>query len=485
MAAKERDNLWVVQKYGGTSLGKLLKDITGNIIPDSLRHGRVAIVCSARSGTSKSKGTTSLLLEAVTLTSSPGVVSRKRLDEIIDIIRDEHLEALRNVLVGHDGQDRRTLGQGIETEIHDDCEQLRNFLHAAQTVGELSSRAQDRVIALGEKLACRIVVSSLTSNGIAAQVVLLENLVEQAYASSSQEPKIAYDKLGSRFFHPLSEEIGRRVDACHEKVPVIMGFFGMMPYSLLESVGRGYSDLCAAMCAVGIGARELQIWKEVDGIFTADPSQVPSARLLPTVTSEEAMELTYFGSEVIHPLTMEHMQSANIPIRLKNVSNPAGSGTIIYPSVSPSPSPQASTPTLQPVVGGNSGVMTPTSTFMISNGYYGESQGRRVPTAITAKHSIVVINVLSNHNIQSHGFLARLFTIMDQHNIVVDLITTSKKFISLAVGQAVDPKAFKRATEEIGHFGTVSITEDMSIISVVGHKMRNMVGVAGDTNASP
>ena len=74
-----------------------------------------------------------------------------------------------------------------------------------------------------------------------------------------------------------------------------------MPHSLLHSVGRGYSDFCAAMCAVGIGAREVQIWKEVDGIFTTDPSKVPSARLLATVTCEEAAELTYFGSEVCDP----------------------------------------------------------------------------------------------------------------------------------------------------------------------------------------
>ena len=71
-----------------------------------------------------------------------------------------------------------------------------------------------------------------------------------------------------------------------------------MPAGLLQSVGRGYSDLWAAMCAVGVGARELQLWKEVDGIFTADLSKVPSARLLAMVTSEEAVELTYFGSEI-------------------------------------------------------------------------------------------------------------------------------------------------------------------------------------------
>jgi hypothetical protein len=71
-----------------------------------------------------------------------------------------------------------------------------------------------------------------------------------------------------------------------------------MPDSLISSVGRGYSDLCAALCAVALEAQELQIWKEVDGIFTADPRKIKAARLLATVTSEEASELTYYGSEV-------------------------------------------------------------------------------------------------------------------------------------------------------------------------------------------
>ncbi len=73
----------------------------------------------------------------------------------------------------------------------------------------------------------------------------------------------------------------------------------MMPNSMIHTVGRGYSDLCAAMCAVSLSASELQIWKEVDGIFTADPRKIPSARLLPTITMEEASELTYYGSEVM------------------------------------------------------------------------------------------------------------------------------------------------------------------------------------------
>lgn len=238
-----------------------------------------------------------------------------------------------------------------------------------------------------------------------------------------------------------------------------------MPTGLLQSVGRGYSDLCAAMCAVGVGARELQIWKEVDGVFTADPRKVTSARLLPTITSEEASELTYFGSEVIHPLTMEQIQRVNVPLRLKNVKNPEGAGTVVLSTVS--------------------GTANPSSAFMISNGYHGgsgEMQYRRTPTAMTVKDSIVIINVLSHRNSKSHGFLAKIFELLDRCKLVVDLVTTSEKSVSLAVSSETERASdIKTAVAEIGKIGTVSVTNGMSIISVVGQKMRNMVGVAGES----
>jgi len=85
------------------------------------------------------------------------------------------------------------------------------------------------------------------------------------------------------------------------------GFFGPVPGSLLRQVGRGYTDLCAAVLAAGLEASELQIWKEVDGIFTADPRKVLTARVIPIISPEEAAELTYYGSEVVHPFTMEQV----------------------------------------------------------------------------------------------------------------------------------------------------------------------------------
>jgi len=108
-------------------------------------------------------------------------------------------------------------------------------------------------------------------------------------------------ELDQSFYSSLAVAIAEEVLKCGGQVPVVTGYFGVVPGSLLSAIGRGYTDLCAALLAVGLGAEELQIWKDVDGIFTADPREVPTARLLSSITPEEAAELTFFGSEVSSP----------------------------------------------------------------------------------------------------------------------------------------------------------------------------------------
>jgi aspartate kinase len=129
--------------------------------------------------------------------------------------------------------------------------------------------------------------------------------------------------LNQAFYDRVAQAVGERVSQCGAKVPVVtgrlltspsfqtdahkfsLGFFGPVPGSLLTQVGRGYTDFLSALLAVGLEASELQIWKEVDGIFTADPRKVPTARLVSVISPDEAAELTYYGSEVVHPFTME------------------------------------------------------------------------------------------------------------------------------------------------------------------------------------
>ena len=129
---KDADSTWVVQKYGGTSLGKLLDTITGTIIPNSLKNDKVAVVCSARSSTSKSMGTTKLLLEAITFATEDSIDSGERVNSVISHIRDEHLDAVKFEIGDRGSTSETRLCQSLEESIVKDCERIRTFLHAAQ-----------------------------------------------------------------------------------------------------------------------------------------------------------------------------------------------------------------------------------------------------------------------------------------------------------------------------------------------------------------
>jgi aspartate kinase len=299
-----------------------------------------------------------------------------------------------------------------------------------QIIDEISPRSQDSIVGTGERLACKIVAASLRDRvslllesylsltlhqGIDSELVVLDSIVDAALATLDDASLAAAGdqgvaQLDQTFYDRLAQKLGERIQDCGDRVPVITGYFGPVPGSLLAQIGRGYTDLCAALCAVGIKAAELQVWKEVDGIFTADPRKVPTARLVPVITPDEAAELTYYGSEVIHPFTMEQVIRAKIPIRIKNVENPGGAGTVIYPDAA------------------------------YPEGISTHERGRdevvraavdsRLPTAVTIKDSIIVINIHSNRKTISHGFLARIFGILDRAGVVVDLISTSEVHVS-------------------------------------------------------
>lgn len=277
------------------------------------------------------------------------------------------------------------------------------------------------------------------------------------------------DRLTPAFYKEAAAIFRKRILACGDRVPVVTGFFGTVPGSLMDGdIGRGYTDLCAALLAVGLHAEELQVWKEVDGIFTADPTKVPTARLLAAITPSEAAELTFYGSEVIHHLTMDQVIRAEppIPIRIKNVKNPRGSGTIVVPDPVQSPAQQIRR-------------SRPSEVALSS-----QRRTPKRPTAVTIKSNITVINVHSNKRSISHGFFARVFSILDWHRISVDLISTSEVHVSMAIhaagaGGATDAAQFERARAELEECGDVSVLFGMAILSLVGAEMKNMIGVAG------
>lgn len=599
---------WIVQKYGGTSVGKFLPVITSQIVPSYLASNpnfRLALVCSARSGSTKAKGTTNLLLKAADQALRP--VGDKEVDsdlasstahlrfpsssasssasssysgfdspalsassssaqsqpppplyeQTIQVLLEEHLSAVE-LAVPRDEDLRKRL----EADVRGDCDRLRQFLYAAkvrrgggkrkkekiqwqadsspllpaspQIIEEISPRSQDVIMSLGERLSCRLICAALQDLGIPSELVGMESVIDPAFLEEVVERRrrgaatnavpVGMDSdsaLDQHFYDLLAEKMGEKCRAVNG-VPVVTGYFGAVPGSLLSAVGRGYTDLCAALCAVGLSALELQIWKEVDGVFTADPRKVSTARLIPSITPEEAAELTYYGSEVIHPFTMEQAIRKKVPIRIKNVENPAGMGTVILPD-----SPEGEKDHLveghvtQPQTPMTSGMNTPQHSYpwTTTPGFLGlnaeaiaqlpggmgpggaapvvgvvggsASSGtgspapvaRRLPTAVTIKEDVLVLNVHSNRKTLSHSFFSRIFSTLDRHGVAVDLISTSEVHVSMAISSASLKRPSHRTLEvicsELGVVGTVSVLRDMAILSLVGRQMRHMVGVAG------
>lgn len=158
---------------------------------------------------------------------------------------------------------------------------------------------------------------------------------------------------------------------------------------------------------------------------------------------------------------MEQVIRAKIPIRIKNVENPTGSGTVIYPDEA-FPRGLDSTP--------------PSKEFVDEE--RAKMEGR-MPTAVTIKDQMLVLNIHSNRKTLSHGFLARIFGTLDRAGVVVDLISTSEVHVSMAMQDFLNRKRLDRLIRDLSNIGDVTVSQDMAILSLVGRNMRNAIGSAG------
>lgn len=493
---------WVVQKFGGTSVGKFALNIIEQVVqyasPSAPLRYTLPLTCLSKdrvwsttespscaqpeavrpkpreppTGESRSPSTPTKrpLRSSLTPATRLRLLRAARDAEnyqslqyvsLVEAVRLEHTLVAQEQLKSVDLRDQ------VVADINGECERVLKVLEAAQTLGEISARCVDKVISTGEKLSCRLMAAFLQDRGVDSQYVDLSELIDFPIGNHG---------LDQNFYNTMAAALGKKIEACGHRVPVVTGYFGTIPGGLLDQVGRGYTDLCAALVAVGTHAKELQVWKEVDGIFTADPRKVPTARLLPAITPSEAAELTFYGSEVIHPFTMEQVIRAKIPIRIKNVMNPKNRGTIIYPD---------SAAELERTTPGHDPRLFRTRSPSLM-------QTPKRPTAVTIKHKILVINVHSNKRSLSHGFFAGIFSVLDKWRLSIDLISTSEVHVSLALHsempllngngrdeyQVIDDD-LKGALSDLGKYGTVDIIPEMAILSLVGKQMKNMIGVAG------
>ena len=420
----------VVQKFGGTSVGSAERlSQVANIIKDSCQTKSVIAVISALSPERKANGTTSLLIKATeqTLKSLP-------FEQELSIITSNHIQAVEGVI--HDPK----LKEETLKFVNDEILRVRTFLAALAVIKECSPASMDNIICAGERLSAFVLSRALMSVGINAEYIDLSDIVDwQIYSFSNNFFDEVQNAIAKRCMPKQLESANAQGYAIYT-VPVVTGYFGPVPGGMLEQVGRGYTDFTAAMITSGLGrdlVSELQVWKEVDGICTADPRRVKDAKLLSEISAIEASELTHFGSEVLHPFTVERVTEHSIPIRVKNTFNPQNEGTCVLPS-------------------------TTSQTSQIS--------------AITVKAGITVVTLTSNRMFNTYGFLAKTFDILRDGGIVVDIVATSEISISFSVEKEANIKLIKPQLEALGK---VYIEPNRAILAVVGQNIRASAGTAG------
>jgi aspartate kinase len=210
------------------------------------------------------------------------------------------------------------------------------------------------------------------------------------------------------------------------RVPVMGGFIGRSRGGATTTLGRNGSDYSAAIVAAAVGADEVQIWTDVDGLLTCDPRLVPDARVIDRLSFEEAAELAWFGAK-LHPRTLEPAVEASIPVRILNTHNPSSPGTLITREIDPSASG---------------------------------------PRSIARKKGITVVHMTSNKMLGAHGFLARLFAVFEQLAISVDLIATSEVSVSVTVEERHDLDRLQTRLADLTE--SVEMVYEQCIIAIVG-----------------
>ena len=222
-------------------------------------------------------------------------------------------------------------------------------------------------------------------------------------------------------------------------MPVTQGFIGATADGLPTTLGRGGSDFTASLLGAALEADRVEIWTDVNGLMTADPRVVPSARTLRAASYEEAAELATFGARVLHPATAQPLVRAGIPIVVLNSSRPDEPGTRIEPSAEL------------------------------------ERLGDSPVRSISWKRGITVVNVRAPRMLGAYGFLRAMFEVFERHEVVVDVLASSEVSVSLTVE---DRTRLDVVVRDLGELGEVWIEDHRAIVAVVGIGIRSTPGLA-------
>lgn len=391
----------IVMKFGGSSVSNA--DRIKGVLDIVRRHQdqRPVVVCSAFRGVTDDL--IKLAHEAVNSSTT-----------LLDKIAERHYQITDDL-----GVDRSVIKENLA--------ELSVLIKGISLVKELTPRTLDYVASFGERMSCRVIAAFFTKAGLPTEA-----------HDAFDVGMITDDRFGAANPLPQSElELKKHISKI-QKVPLITGYIGKTARGDITTLGRNGSDYTATILGAALGAREVQIWTDVDGIMTADPNLVPGAKTIEELAFDEASELAYYGGKLAHPFTILPAVRRSIPVRVLNTFKPDHPGTRIVARL---------------------------------------EEDKKGVKSIAYKRHQYIINVSSSEMLMNFGFLSRIFEIFAKHEVVINMVSTSEVSVSVTTDS---PKNLDQAIGVLSKEFEVTVEKDKSIVCVVGDGIKYVPGIAGD-----
>lgn len=318
----------------------------------------------------------------------------------------------------------------ISSELVSDLlDEIDVVLKGINLIGEISPRTMDRVMSYGERMSARVLAETLKIHmGVNA---IWKPSYELGFRTDDNFSMACPDES-------CYADIAAKVAGIDADVIVTTGFLGMSPDGQITTLGRGGSDLSATFFGAAVKADEIEIWTDVDGVMTADPNVVPSAKSVPELSFIEAAELAWYGAKVLYPLSMLPAIESGIPVRVLNTNKPEHPGTRIVNEL---------------------------------------QEHHQIAKSIAYKKNITLITITTPKMLGMYGFLADAFAVFAKYQLDIHMIATAEISFSLTIpGDITDE--IRQAAEEIYEFADVKIEPDNAVICIVGENMAHSIGTA-------
>ena len=378
-------------KFGGTSVGS--PDRMKNVASLITESGNPTfVVLSAMSGTTNS------------LIEISNYLYKKNPDganEVINTLEKKYMQHVEE-LYSTDEYKEKT-----REFLREEFKYMRSF-----TKDIFTSFEEKSIVAQGEIMSTNMVLNYLQEQGIKATLLSAFDFMR---TDKNAEPDAQYIK--EKLTAIMAENEGYQIY-------ITQGFICLNAYGEIDNLQRGGSDFTASLIGVALGAEEIQIWTDIDGMHNNDPRIVDETDAIRQLNFEEAAELAYFGAKILHPTCVQPAKYAGIPVRLKNTMDPAADGTII-------------------------------DNVLIKGKI----------KAVAAKDNITAIKIKSSRMLLATGFLRKVFEIFETYQTPIDMVATSEIGVSMSIDNV---KHLNDIVGELKKYGTVTVDSDMCIVCVVG-----------------